>query len=600
MLTHEDLVQGTQEWKAHRATHFNASDCPAMLNCSPYTTRTQLLHQLHTGMAPEVDAMTQRRFDEGHRIEALARPLAARIIGEDLYPVVGSKGEMSASFDGLTMDESTAFEHKTLNDKLRACMRDQGNGCDLPKQYRAQMEQQLMVCDGERVLFMASKWDGDNLVEELHCWYASDPALRAEILAGWQQFAKDLAAYVPQEVIVPAVAAPQIGLPSVSIQVTGSIALVDNLEKFGTALTAYIASLNRKPETDQDFANLEDAVKRLKNAEDQLDAAESSAIGQTGSIDAMRRTVALHRDTARSTRLLIDKLVKAEKENRRTKIVSDAVAELHTHMAGLNARTRNHMPAVANQFQEVIKGLKSIDSMRDKVAGELARCKIESNAIADRIQYHLELLDDEVEFGFLFPDHHQIVHKASDDFKALIASRIAAHKAAEAAKEAALVARIEAEAKEKAEREARAKVAAEQAASDKRARDQAAFEQLERDEKARLAKLNTTMIVEAAPVVLSDKADADRNANAFIDRIEQQMPVTVRQAIAPKPAKAPTLALGVISERLGVNVTSAFLATLGFEATVVKAARLFHEEDFPAICRALIEHIESVCELQPA
>ena len=60
------------------------------------------------------------------------------------------------------------------------------------------------------------------------------------------------------------------------------------------------------------------------------------------------------------------------------------------------------------------------------------------------------------------------------------------------------------------------------------------------------------------------------------------------------------MTLGTISERLGFNVTSAFLATLGFEATTVKAAKLFHEEDFPAICRALIEHIESICEMQAA
>lgn len=575
MLTHEDLVQGTEEWKTHRATHFNASDCPAMLNCSSYKTREQLLHELHTGAAPAVDAMTQRRFNEGHRIEALARPLAAKIIGEDLYPVVGSKGELSASFDGLTMDESTAFEHKTLNDELRACMRDQGNGYDLPKQYRAQMEQQLMVSDGERVLFVASKWDGDNLVEELHCWYASDPALRAEILAGWQQFAIDLAAYVPQEVIVPAVAAPQIGLPAVSIQVTGSIALVDNLEKFGTALTAYIASLNRKPETDQDFANLEDAVKRLKNAEEQLDAAESSAIGQAESIDAMRRTVALHRDTARSTRLLIDKLVKAEKDNRRIKIVGDAVAELHSHIATLNGRARNNMPPTTNQFNEVIKGLKSLDSMKDKVAGELARCKIEANSIADRIQYHMELLDDEVEFAFLFPDHRQIVLKATDDFKALVANRVAAHKVAEAEKQAAIIAKIEAEAKEKAEREAREKIAAEQAA--------------------------------AAAKLVTEKAAELKPAQAQTVVMHGTLPVTMAQFDKTYPplvesiaGKKPTMPLREISTRLGFNVTSVFLASLGFEATTVKAAKLFQEDDFPAICRAIIEYIESVCELQVA
>jgi predicted phage-related endonuclease len=92
----------------------------------------RLLHALHTGLRPEVDAATQRRFDDGHRYEALARPVAERIIGDDLYPVVGSEGRLSASFDGLTMDESTAFEHKSLNDELRGCMGPRATGTTCP------------------------------------------------------------------------------------------------------------------------------------------------------------------------------------------------------------------------------------------------------------------------------------------------------------------------------------------------------------------------------------------------------------------------------------------------------------------------------------
>ena len=67
----------------------------------------------------------------------------------------------------------------------------------------------------------------------------------------------------------------------------------------------------------------------------------------------------------------------------------------------------------------------------------------------------------------------------------------------------------------------------------------------------------------------------------------------VRFAKAHTP---PTLALGEISTRLGFNVTSAFLATLGFEATTMKAAKLFHEADFPLICRAIVDHIYNVCQ----
>ena len=181
-----NLIQGSPQWHAHRAQHFNASDAPAMMGCSSYKTRSELIKELATGLGQEVDAATQRRFDDGHRFEALARPLAEEVIGEDLSPCVGTSGKYSASFDGITFMHDVAFEHKTLNDTLREAMFDGCCGDALPLQYQVQMEHQAMVADSiEKVLFMASKWDGDQLVEERHCWYYPNLELRAKIIAGW-------------------------------------------------------------------------------------------------------------------------------------------------------------------------------------------------------------------------------------------------------------------------------------------------------------------------------------------------------------------------------------------------------------------------------
>ena len=73
MKTHL-LVQGTPEWHAYRSNHFNASDAPTMLGCSPYKTRTQLLREMATGNTQAVDAATQRRFDDGHLINLGTHP----------------------------------------------------------------------------------------------------------------------------------------------------------------------------------------------------------------------------------------------------------------------------------------------------------------------------------------------------------------------------------------------------------------------------------------------------------------------------------------------------------------------------------------------
>ena len=220
-----NLTQGSAEWHQHRRNHFNASDAPAMMGCSPYKKRAELLREMATGIVDaEIDPITAKRFADGHRFEAWARPLAEAIIEDELAPLVGVNGRYSASFDGLTMDGETAFEHKTLNDSLRYTPWDEGNGWHLPLHYRVQMEHQCMVAGCERILFMASRWtDNGGLLEERHCWYAPDLELRARIVAGWEQFEKDVAAYVPTEQAAPVVAAPMESLPAVVVQVQGAL-----------------------------------------------------------------------------------------------------------------------------------------------------------------------------------------------------------------------------------------------------------------------------------------------------------------------------------------------------------------------------------------
>jgi exodeoxyribonuclease (lambda-induced) len=67
-------------------------------------------------------------------------------------------------------------------------------------------------------------------------------------------------------------------------------------------------------------------------------------------------------------------------------------------------------------------------------------------------------------------------------------------------------------------------------------------------------------------------------------------------ARVPAAVTAPTLRLGQINERLApVALTADGLARLGFApAATDKSAKLYHESDFPAICAALVRHINAV------
>lgn len=429
-----DAVQGTQEWHAHRAHHFNASDVPAMLGLSPYKTRSALLAELATGITPEIDPATQRRFDDGHRFEALARPVAEKIIGEELFPVVGHEGKLSASFDGLTMDGSVCFEHKTLNAEYRDAV---ASGGKLPKALLVQIEQQLWVSQAERCLFMASKWTPDGeLVEEVHCMVESDPALLNEVIKGWDQFQHDLENYQHPEVIATPVAATIEALPALFVQVEGKV-LATNLDVFKQAAQTFIEGIKTELVNDQDFADADKMVKFLKDGEERLALAKQQALAQTASIDELFRTVDAISEQMRSKRLALDKLVKAEKVNRKAEIISKARAELQAHIAKLNERIGGAWVTypVDAQFAAVTTGLKSLDSMRDKVATALANAKIEANELADRIELNAKQITvGGANYNYLVHDFAQICAKPTDDFAAIMAQRIAAHKAAESEK----------------------------------------------------------------------------------------------------------------------------------------------------------------------
>lgn len=131
------LIQGTPEWYAHRASHFNASDAPAMLGTSTNLSRAGLIRELSAGVPREFSDFFQGRvIDPGHEFEAQARAIIAKqLVGEDLYPVTVVAGKYSASFDGLTLLEDIAWEHKRLNQTLRNAMFDGCTGTDLPLMY---------------------------------------------------------------------------------------------------------------------------------------------------------------------------------------------------------------------------------------------------------------------------------------------------------------------------------------------------------------------------------------------------------------------------------------------------------------------------------
>jgi putative phage-type endonuclease len=546
-----DLVQGSPEWLATRAKYFTASEAAAMLGVSKYTTRTELLRAKATGVAEEVDAAKQRLFDAGHEAEAQARPLIEELIGEDLYPATGVQEveglPLLASFDGITMLEDVIWENKLWNESLAATVKAN----DLEPHYWAQLEQQLLVSGAKRAYFTTS--DGTE-GKTLGCWYESVPERRDQLLAGWKQFAQDLAAFAPgAESPANLTGKAPDTLPALRIEVTATVTASNLAEFKETALTA-IRSVNRTLETDQDFADAEQSVKWCDEVETRLKAAKEHALSQTTSIDQLFKAIDDISAEARKVRLDLEKLVKQRKDAIRDSIILDAKQQLAAHVVSLNATIgKAYMPAMAGDFAGAIKGKRTLASLRDAAGTELARVKVEANAIADKLAANLKTLHAlAADHLFLFADEALIVHKSPDDLALLIKSRLDAHQQAE---------------REREERERQQREAAEAATA-----------------AAAAAKAAQPAAPAAPAASVVEEAAADLFA---------QPPVAANQEEAA-PRGAPTLRLGMINERLGFDVSVKLLASLGFTATQEGAARLFHEADFIPICRALVAHIRTV------
>lgn len=652
-MKQHDLIQGSPQWKAYRTQHWNASDAPAMMGVSPYKTRAELLRELHTGVVADVDVATQRSYDNGHRVEALARPLAEEFIGVELYPVTGSLDvgltkPLSASFDGLDLDEQNGFEHKALNNELRACFRsietiapahrERNAGHELPIYHRIQMEQQLHISGARRILFMTSKWAADEqLVQEEHCWYYPDLKLRAEIVAGWAQFERDLAAFVMPEAAAPAPAgkAPET-LPALHIEITGKVT-ASNLAEFKETALAAIRAVNQDLKTDADFADAAKAIKWCEDVETRLEAAKQHALGQTASIDALFKVMDDIRAEARDKRLDLNKLVTRRKTEVKEEAVLGARTELAQHIEALNSELIGaRLQPMAVDFAAVIKGLRSFDSMQAALDTALAHAKIAAEKAARDIRGNMAAFKEHAAgFEFLFADVAQLVHKAGEDFLATVRARIAEHKQAEAARIEAERLRLQAEAdaRQAAERQRQERLDAE-----RRQRINARIEQLQDmltagacdsslqidamimrvqanepsedlygDRMAEAVALRSRVLIALGEQLLAaQKREAEQAAAAEAQRLRE----AAARVPAPAPAAAPapaqradepaTLKLGTICERLGFTVSAAFLEGLGFKASMDKRACLYRESAWPSICRGISAHVLAVAVLEVA
>ena len=550
-----NLKQDSPEWHQFRLNHHGASEAGAMLNISPVTKRDELLQIKKTGLPKEFsDFVEQRIFAEGHRVEPLAREIVEQAIGDDLYPVVYSLGKLSASCDGITMDETIAFECKQFNQSLF----DGVKAGDVPPYHMAQCQQIMMVTGAMSVYFTVSDGTPENTT-----WTIVTPSQQwfDRIADGWAQFDADLESFVVVEPVAKLVATAIQQLPSLSVITRGEV-VESNLPQFEQAAIGLIRSVNTDLQTDQDFVNGKAFVKYAFEGEDNLDMQRDNIL--PSDIKAAIRVIDNIQTALRSKRLEVDKLVKTREQSIKIEIKLAGETEWLKHKDGLQSRLEGIQLIVnAPDLAGAMKNKRTIDSLRNAINSEVANAKVLATQVARDISDKLKFMAENAnDHRFLFNDLQTIIYKPMDDLQLIVTTRIEQHKKAEAERLEQERQRIAAEEKAKAEREAAEKLRAEQAEAERLEQ-----ERVEQQAKAETVVTKPVSLPENNPVKLTAVADT---------------PVAEVVQEAPKMIPNRDALILVVADSMQVSQTTAeawLLAAFKGETaeSLNKQARDYHE-----------------------
>ena len=128
----------------------------------------------------------------------------------------------------------------------------------------------------------------------------------------------------------------------------------------------------------------------------------------------------------RQKRLHLDKLVRAEKENRRLEIQQKAHQAFDDFLAKLDCPVE---PRHSLNVAGAMKGKKTIATLQSAADDEVARAKVECQQLANQISENKALIEKhQGDYGFLFSDWRDLIQRDAEFIKLQVENRIAHHK----------------------------------------------------------------------------------------------------------------------------------------------------------------------------
>lgn len=144
-----NVQQGTPEWLSWRKTVITATDCPAILGSSPWSTAYQCW-QRKLGLLDEQPVNSS--MERGRLLEPIAREAFIEEHGFDMQPAVVESDTLEylgASLDGLSKCGRYILEIKCGGHKLHS-MAQEGK---IPQYYQDQIQHQLLVTGAQKAFY---------------------------------------------------------------------------------------------------------------------------------------------------------------------------------------------------------------------------------------------------------------------------------------------------------------------------------------------------------------------------------------------------------------------------------------------------------------
>lgn len=183
-----ELEQGSPAWLSWRKTVITATDCPAILGSSPWSTAYKCW-QRKLGLVEE--QKSNDAMERGKRLEPEARAQFIERHGINMTPVVTESSEfefLGASLDGLSDCKKYVLEVKCGGSSLHK----QASEGHVPPYYEHQIQHQLLVTGAEKAFYYSYN-GSDGICIEIF----PDPEFANKFMPKARAFWKSVAFFEP-------------------------------------------------------------------------------------------------------------------------------------------------------------------------------------------------------------------------------------------------------------------------------------------------------------------------------------------------------------------------------------------------------------------